>query len=217
MDKIQELLSKSGLSSEVAGKIVETMVQYKEDTKKSLQEAFDQKLAHTKKLFVEETEQYKKDLARRLQTFCETKTKVIEGQLAKQAALSEKQAVSKLQTVRLALEGIQLGDKASSTAEALKKAKATIRQLTEEREQAVTKANRQTALAQRLVSEARKVIDENRKLKKVVAESKVRPNKANNTNIKKSKPVTTAQPISEDVRKKPTQTTEIMNIANQID
>lgn len=95
MDKIQELLSKSGLSSEVAGKIVETMVQYKEDTKKSLQEAFDQKLAHTKKLFVEETEQYKKDLARRLQTFCETKTKVIEGQLAKQAALSEKQAVSK--------------------------------------------------------------------------------------------------------------------------
>ena len=188
------------------------MVEYKDSVRQTVQEEFNTKLAQAKKLFVEETELYKKDLARRLQTFCETKSAVIESQLQKQAALSEKAAVSKLKSVYLALEGIQVKDEASSTATALKKAKNQIKQLTEERNTAIAKANRQTALAEQLVKRARGIIAENQQLKsKVQVESK-KPQKL----IKQGKPVT-AKPITENVRRAPAGNPDILSIADQVD
>ncbi len=211
MDKIKALLEKAGVSNELAEQITKTLVEYKDTVRKTVQEEFNSKLEQAKKLFVEETELYKKDLANRLQIFCETKSAVIEGQLQKQAALSEKQAVKKLRSVYLALEGIQVKDEASNTAKALSKARTQIKQLAEERDTAIAKANRQTAVAEQLAKRARTILAENQQLKqKVVVENKrVKP-------VSKPTKSITTKPISESIRRKPVNS-DIENIANQID
>lgn len=211
MDKIKALLEKAGVSNELAEQITKTLVEYKDTVRKTVQEEFNSKLEQAKKLFVEETELYKKDLANRLQIFCETKSAVIEGQLQKQAALSEKQAVKKLRSVYLALEGIQVKDEASNTAKALSKARTQIKQLAEERDTAIAKANRQTAVAEQLAKRARTILAENQQLKqKVVVENKrVKP-------VSKPTKSVTTKPISESIRRKPVNS-DIENIANQID
>lgn len=172
MDKIEQLLVKAGCNPELVAGITSAMERYKQGIKESYQNEFASKLSAAKKICVEETEAYKRELAKRLQIFCETKSAVIESQLARQTALSESKAQAKLKQVYAVLEGIELNGPANGvTTAAIEKAKRQIQQLSEERNKAVEKANRQTAIAEKALKANRNLVTENAKLKKVLTES----------------------------------------------
>lgn len=166
MIRIKELLEKSGCKVELIDSIVESLETYKSTVKESLQSEFDAKIEAAKKLCVEETVSYKRELARRLQIFCESKGAAIERQLQRQSALSESKAQAKLTQIHTLLEGVEKNSLSNGSAiAAVEKAKRQIKQLSEEKEAAIAKANRQTQIAEKALSNTRKLMIENAKLK----------------------------------------------------
>jgi hypothetical protein len=207
MDKIEQLLVKAGCNPELVAGITSSMESFKQNVRESYQKEFDSKLSAAKKICVEETEAYKRELAKRVQIFCETKSAVIESQLSRQSALSESKAQTKLKQVYALLEGIELNGSASgATTAAIENAKRQVRQLSEERNKAVEKANRQTAIAEKALKANRTLVTENAKLKKVLTESSPAPvSRANNAQRKAAaKPMTSRQTLAESqVRQAP--------------
>lgn len=199
MDKIEQLLVKAGCNPELVAGITSSMETFKQNVKESYQKEFNSKLSSAKKICVEETEAYKRELAKRVQIFCETKSAVIESQLARQSALSESKAQTKLKQVYALLEGIELNSHVNGqTTAAIEKAKRQIRQLSEERNKAVEKANRQTAIAEKALKANRNLVTENAKLKKVLTESSAAPaNRAQAQRQPAAKPVTSRTTLNE--------------------
>ncbi len=199
MDKIEQLLVKSGCNPELVAGITSAMERYKQGIKESYQKEFNAKLNSAKKICVEETEAYKRELAKRLQIFCETKSAVIESQLARQTALSESKAQTKLKQVYAVLEGIELNGPANGvTTAAIEKAKRQIQQLSEERNRAVEKANRQTAIAEKALKANRTLVTENAKLKKVLTESGPAPVAKRTEEVRQpARPATSRATLSE--------------------
>lgn len=199
MDKIEQLLVKAGCNPELVAGITSSMEKYKVAVKESYQKEFSSKLGSAKKICVEETEAYKRELAKRLQIFCETKSAVIESQLARQSALSESKAQTKLKQVYALLEGIELNGAANGvTTAALENAKRQIRQLSEDRNRAIEKANRQTAIAEKALKSNRTLVTENAKLKKVLTESGPAPApKAQAQQSRQARPMTSRATLTE--------------------
>jgi len=167
MDKIKALLQKAGVSEDLAVQIVESLDGYKTTLREQFEKEYAGKVEQAKKVCIEETEAHKRELARRLQIFCETKGAAIEAQLAKQSALSESEALSKLTQVRAMLEGITLNGEPNGQATAgLEKAKKQVQVAVEQRDRAVETANRQTAIAERALKKNRQLATENAELKK---------------------------------------------------
>jgi uncharacterized protein YhbP (UPF0306 family) len=169
MDKIKNLLAKAGCNPELVEAIGESFAQYKTSLKEQYEKDFATRIQQAKKVCVEETEAHKRELARRLQIFCEAKTAAIEAQASKQAAMAESVAQEKLNKVHALLEGINLKAEGSKLAGAvIEKAKAQIRLANEERTRAIEKANRQTAIAEKVLRQNRQLVTENTSLKKRV-------------------------------------------------
>jgi hypothetical protein len=167
MDKIKELLAKSGCKPELINAISESFTAYKKSVKEQCEQDFAARIQQAKKVCVEETEAHKRELARRLQIFCEAKTAAIEAQASKQTAMAESAAQDKLNKVYALLEGIDLKGTSSKAAGAvIEKAKAQIKLANEERDRAVEKANRQTAIAEKVLRQNRQLVTENTSLKK---------------------------------------------------
>jgi hypothetical protein len=167
MNKIQALLQKSGVNEELASQIVGSLESYKTTLREQFEKEYAGKVEQAKKVCIEETEAHKRELARRLQIFCETKGAAIEAQLAKQSALSESEALSKLTAVRGLLEGIQLHKEPNGKATAgLERAKKQVHTAVEQRNRAVETANRQTAIAEKALKKNRNLATENAQLKK---------------------------------------------------
>ena len=167
MDKIKNLLTKAGCNPELVGAIGESFAQFKKTLKEQYEKDFAARIQQAKKVCVEETEAHKRELARRLQIFCEAKTAAIEAQASKQAAMTESAAQDKLNKVYALLEGINLRAEGSKAAGAvIEKAKAQIRLANEERNRAIEKANRQTAIAEKVLRQNRQIVTENTSLKK---------------------------------------------------
>lgn len=168
MDKIKALFQKAGVSEDLAGQIIESLESYKATLREQFEKEYAGKVAQAKKVCIEETEAHKRELARRLQIFCETKGAAIEAQLAKQSALSESEALSKLTAVRALLEGIQLGNREPNGAATagLEKAKKRVQVAEAKASQAVETANRQTAIAEKALKKNRALATENAHLKK---------------------------------------------------
>ena len=142
MDKIKSLLEQAGVKPELAKSICESLVQYKETLREQFESEYSSKVQEAKKVCIEETEAHKRELARRLQIFCEAKGAAIEAQLAKQSALSESEALTKLKTVKAVLEGIAIngGTTGQSTA-VIERAKKHIRLANEEKKRAIEAAD----------------------------------------------------------------------------
>jgi len=175
MDKIKSLLEQAGVKPELAKSICESLVKYKETLREQFETDYSAKVQEAKKVCIEETEAHKRDLARRLQIFCEAKGAAIEAQLAKQSALSESEALTKLKSVKAVLEGIAIdGEQSGQSTAVIERAKKQIQLAVEEKKRAIAAANRQTAIAERALKENRRLATEVAKLKEtsVVAESK---------------------------------------------
>ena len=178
MDKIKKLLQKAGVSGDLATQITESLTKYQKTLRERFEAEYAQKVGQVKQVCIDETEAHKRELARRVQIFCETKGAAIEAHLAKQAAISETDALAKLTSVRALLEGIQLsgGPNGKATAGLGKKLKLAV----EQRQRAVETANRQTAIAEKALKKNRELVTENAKLKTrggVVKESTRKPKK----------------------------------------
>lgn len=176
MNKIKTLLEKAGCNPELAGSICESLEEYKTSVRRQFESDYQTRISRAKKVCVEETEEHKRQLAHRVQVFCEAKAAAIEAQLAKQAAISESAAVTKLKNVLALLEGIELNGESNRRATAtLEKAKQKIQQVNEERKRAVSVANRQVAISEKALTENRRLAKQVSELQRQLTESKQRP------------------------------------------
>lgn len=176
MDKIKTLLEKSGCNPELTDKIVESLSKYKETVRNEFQRDYDAKIAEAKKVCLEETESHKRELARRLQIFCESKSAAIDAELARKSAINESETETRLTKIKQALEGVSSGPVINGDIKTkLQQAKRQIKLANESKEQAIAKANRQIAVANKVLQRNKTLMKENSELKKnakVLAESR---------------------------------------------
>lgn len=158
MDKIKQLLEKSGLSTEAASQICESLDSYTTQVKQNLDEEFKARLEKAKKVCLEETEAHKAELSRRVQVFLETKGPAIEETLTRQMAERETESVAKLERIAAVIEGIQLdGQSNSELAADVTKLKQLAEHLMKERDHAVKRARDLTSISERLVAKNREM------------------------------------------------------------
>ena len=158
MDKIKALLEKAGVKSELAGQICESLDNYKTSLREQYNQEYAAKVEQAKKVCIEETEAHKRELARRVQIFCETKGAAIEAQLAKQSALNETEAMSKLTRIVGLLEGVEPnGGLSGDVTATLEKLKQKVKVANEEKSHAIELANRKTAIAEKALKRNREL------------------------------------------------------------
>jgi len=204
MNKIKTLLEKAGCNQDLVGSICEALEDYKTTLREQYDSDYQNRVEQAKKVCIEETEAHKRELARRVQIFCETKAAAIEAQLAKQSALSESEAVTRLKNVMSLLEGIEPnGEPNGQATAALDKAKLKIQQVNEERTRAVEVANRQVAISEKALKENRRLAAENAQLKQrlgTVSESRQTQGGRKRIDVSRTAthPVTTRQTLLEN-------------------
>ncbi len=161
MDKIHNLLEKSGCRAELVVQIVEALEQYRKSIQEQSSTELKAKIEQAKKVCVEETAAHKRDLSRRLQTFCEAKALAIENMIAKQAALNESAAVTKLKDIVNLLEGV----KPDTDVQEIKKLRTQLSESNTKLAKAVTESNRREQIASKTLKLYRLTFAENQKLK----------------------------------------------------
>lgn len=175
LDKIKNLLAKSGVSDDLATQIVESMEEYKATVVAEAQQELAQKVKAAKTVVLEEVESYKSNLARRVQLFCESKSQTIEQQLTRRSAASETEATTKLTEVKALLEGIQLDGKPNGQLQAqLADAKDQLGRLGKQLQATKAQAERSARIAESVMEKNQKLIRENKSLSKgeVIQEGK---------------------------------------------
>ena len=156
MDKIKSLLEKVGVKPELSQQICKSLENYKSTLREQFDAEYSAKIEEAKKVCIEETEAHKRELSRRVQVFCETKGAAIEATVAKQSALRESEAVSRLKSIVSLVEGIEPNGELNGELEAdVKKLKQRLKAVTESKQLAVATANRQTALAEKVLKKNR--------------------------------------------------------------
>lgn len=199
MDKIKNLLVKSGCKQELVEEICKSLVAYKTELQESLAAEQTSKLEEAKRICIEETEAHKRDLSRRVQIFCDTKSVTIESQLAKQSALNESEAEARLKSIRELVDGIESnGQNNGKVTAALEQVKRQVAIANEEKKRAVEQANRQLAIAEKVLQQNRQLTTENAQLKQRVGarpvnESRQAPARTNRIDSRRQ---STAQPVS---------------------
>lgn len=204
MDRIKELLAKSGCKTELVNSICETMERFKNDVIEQAhadaQTQMSEKIQRVKKICVEETEAHKRELARRVQIFCETKAADIDQQLTKKSALNESQAMTRLKNIKTLLEGVKPNgvDQGRFAAE-LERATRENKKLLEDRNRVMAEANRKTAIAEKALKQNRALVAENARLREgaVLVESKKPAERRLEPKVKASRPTTTRPTIQE--------------------
>ena len=163
MSKLKELLAKT--NPEFAEEICTTLESWASTKKTELEEDYTARLSKAKKVCLEEVNSYKAELSRKVQIFLEARARKIEEQIAKQVAIKESDAETKLKTITAVVEGIEVD---GTSAEELETIKHEVRNLkkqlitvTESRKNAVLKANRANSIAER-------VLQKNKELKALV-------------------------------------------------
>ncbi len=174
MNKIKTLLEKAGCNPELVGGIVEALENYKSSLRSQYDAEYKDRVEKAKKVCIDETESHKRELARRVQIFCETKAAAIEAQIAKQSALRESEATTRLKGIVNLLEGIEPNGAPNGQSTAvLENARRKLQQVNEDKLRAVENANRQTAIAEKVLKQNRQLATENAKLKKSLQEATV--------------------------------------------
>jgi hypothetical protein len=160
MNKLKDLLEKSGCNPELIPGIMNLLEEYKTQTDSTLKEESSRKIEQAKKVCLEETANYKRELARRTAIWCEAKSAAIDAILAKQSAHKETPAIAKLKNIRSMLEGIEVHSQNGNT----KAADQKVKQLEEALKQANAKTVRAESLCQRALASNRKLVADNRRL-----------------------------------------------------
>ena len=158
MNKIKALLEKAGVKPELSGKICESLDNFKTSLREQFEKEYAAKVEQAKTVCIEETETHKRELARRVQIFCETKGAAIEAQLAKQSAINESEALTKLNSIAAALRGLEPNGKPSGNVTAVvEKLKRQAQVATEGKNRAIELANRKTAIAEKALKRNRQL------------------------------------------------------------
>lgn len=166
MDKIKALMKKCGVRPELADRLCEGIENHLTQEKARLQAEFKQRQADAKRVCLEEVETYKRDLARRLQTFCEAKGGQIEQSIARQTAIKESAAQTKLRNILSLLEGVEPNGEPNGALQAENaKLKRQYQKLALEHKKAIGAANRDSVLAG-------KVLEKNRSLEAQLQEAR---------------------------------------------
>lgn len=169
MDKIKELLKQLNASDELAGQIVESIDSFVTSQKTILENEYKERLKLAKEACLNEVNEYKNELARKAQIFFETRADRVEAQIAKQVAIRESAAEGTLKQVKTMLEGIQVDTQGKVDLQAVESKLANLQKenkvFREERDQAVSKANRAANIAD-------KSLKRTRQLEILLAESK---------------------------------------------
>lgn len=150
MDKIKALMEKCGLSTEAADAICEAITVHTNAIKESLEVEYAKRTETAKRICIEETEQHKAELARRLQIYCEARSTAIDQIIARQSQAKEGQAVDLLEQVKGLLEGVSVSDDSGMRREVMS-LREEVDQLKKERNAAISKANRQTEIAEKVL------------------------------------------------------------------
>lgn len=220
MKKILDLLAKAGCKTELVTAIGESLEQYKTTIKEQFEADYTAKVEQAKKVCIEETEAHKRELARRVQIFLETKSAAIDANLQRQSAMNESVAVTKLKNVKSLLEGISLEQNGASqngqVPAVIEKAKQQIRQLTEERDTAVSLLNKKNAIAEKVLTRNRELVTENARLKAqggnakpAVAEGRGAPRGQRIDSTRRANPPVTSRPtIVENQDRRPPATAQ---------
>jgi len=168
MDKIKELIEQLG-SKELADKIMESLEEYKAVVRDEINEEFKQRTEKVKEVCIEEIDAYKKELGRKVGIWLESKQEQIEQKIAKQVAIKDSAAESKLQAIASLLEGVEV-DVEGQNAD-LQAAKKQVGELQEQLKKTrndnkvlVEKASRSHAIAE-------KTLERNKVLSKEVADA----------------------------------------------
>jgi len=206
MDKIRELLNKLG-SEELTKKILEAFDGHEDEIRKTLEEEYETRLKKAKEVCVEEVEAYKRELARKVQVFCESRADKIEGQIAKQVAIRESDAETKLKKIAAEVEGVELNgpsdDDVRAMQEELKSLKKQLAAISEQRNNAVNKANRAHGVAESALERNRELESKLEEAKKAKSEpiEESKKGKKDKKEVKPSKPASTRKTLKENVSK----------------
>lgn len=158
MEKIQALLEKAGVKPELSSEICEAFEKYRAMLREQLEAEYTAKVEEAKKVCVEEVNAHKRELARRLQIFVETKSNAIEASLLKQSAIRDTEATTKLRQITSLVEGIEPNGAPNGQSQAVvENLKAKVKSLSEECQKATEVANRQTALAEKVLGRNRQL------------------------------------------------------------
>lgn len=156
MDKLRALMQKCGIRPELSDKLCESFEQHLVERRKQQDAEFRRMQEEAKRVCLEEVGAHKLDLARRLQIFCEAKGAHVEQVVAKQTAIKESAAQAKLQSILGFLEGVEPNGRPNGNLQAEnKKLKRQLQKLSEEQQRAVTAANRNSALAAKVLAKNR--------------------------------------------------------------
>ena len=181
MEKIKQLMLEAGLSDQAVSQICEALENYRTDIRAQYEEEYAAKVTRAKEVCESEVESHKRSLERRLQIFCESKSAEIDRVAAKQAAERESEAIAKLTSIQNLLEGIETNGQPNGQLEAqVKKLKVAATKLEEQRKLAVSKANQQTQLAEKVLKRNRELerrttqpeVSEGQEETKTIAEGK---------------------------------------------
>jgi hypothetical protein len=179
--KMETLLGQMGANPELTKQFGELLESFITEQKTILESKYKTKLDAAKTLCLEETQRFKSQLAKRVQIFLEARTDKIESMMAKQVAIKESAAEADLKSIKALLEGVEINANGEADLTAIKtqlsQALKQVNLLKEERNTAVTRANRANNIA-------KKVLDRNRILEEAA---------------KKVGTTTTAAPIAESV------------------
>ncbi|MEO5366031.1 MAG: hypothetical protein H7831_06700 [Magnetococcus sp. WYHC-3] len=201
MDKIKALLEKSGCKPELVNSICESLEGYKTGLREQFEAEYNAKVEQAKKVCIEETEAHKRELARRLQIFCETKSAAIEAQVARQTALSESEAQTKLRNILSLLEGVTTnGEPNGQVTAKMEKARRQLQKLAEERNLAIEKANRQTQIAEKVIKQNKALATECAQLKSKIGQT-ITENKR--PTRRSGRPTTTRPTLVENQERRP--------------
>jgi hypothetical protein len=213
MDKIKQYLKQLGASEELTGSIIKALNEYVETKSTKIEEEYKTRIAKAKQVCVEAVEDYKREISKKVQIFFESKVDHIESQISKQVAVKESAAESKLNRIASLVEGIEVNGVAEAELKALREENLKLKKdrvtVTEDRELAVEKANRTTAIAEKALKRVRLLeqqLTESKAQKsvvtpaKTVSESKTEVVKVEKVGKKSESPKTTNKVLAETVK-----------------
>lgn len=156
MEKIKQLLTKSGITEGAAKKICESLEAHANRVKLQFEEEFKVRIAKAKDLCIKETQEHKRELSRRVQIFLETKSTAIQEHLTRLAAERDTEAVAKLEKIAAVTEGVELDGQSNSELQAnLAESKRVCQHLLGQRNIAIKKANRVQGIAEKVMKRNR--------------------------------------------------------------
>lgn len=203
IDNIRNLMNKAGLKPEMVDQVCESLSHYADTIKEQYETQYKSKLEAAKKICIDESENHKKELAKRLQIFCEAQVANIQNLVRKQVTVSESKALTKLKELKSLLEGIHVGPNSELDSQ-LKKMKAKLAVMEENRQKAITFANRQTTIAKNALDRAQKleakvtIMERKTQQRPQITESTTQPTRKIFQRQGSAKPATTRRTLVEN-------------------